>query len=50
VKAAAVRTHVVCCKVDQPFTSARGWRYTTRASCLVEIEIDRDALMQHKTA
>lgn len=35
---AAVRTHVVSCPVERPFTSARGWRYTARASCLVEIE------------
>lgn len=40
MKIAAVRTHVVSCKVERPFTSARGWLYTTRASCLVEIETD----------
>lgn len=40
MKVAAVRTHVVSCRVERPFTSARGWLYTTRASCLVEIETD----------
>jgi D-galactarolactone cycloisomerase len=40
MKVTAVRTHVVSCPVERPFTSARGWLYTTRASCLVEIETD----------
>lgn len=40
MKVTAVRTHIVSCKVERPFTSARGWLYTTRASCLVEIETD----------
>jgi L-alanine-DL-glutamate epimerase-like enolase superfamily enzyme len=40
MKVATVRTHIVSCPVERPFTSARGWLYTTRASCLVEIETD----------
>lgn len=38
---AAVRTHVVSCPVERPFTSARGWLDATRASCLVGIETDQ---------
>ncbi|MDJ0388800.1 mandelate racemase/muconate lactonizing enzyme family protein [Roseomonas sp. E05] len=32
--------HVLQSKVEQPFTSARGWLYTTRASCIVEVSTD----------
>ena len=35
-----VACHVLQSKVEQPFTSARGWLYTTRVSCIVEIRTD----------
>ena len=40
MKVTDVITHVLQSKVEQPFTSARGWLYTTRASCIVEIRTD----------
>ena len=40
MKVTDVTCHVVQSKVEKPFTSARGWLYTTRASCLVEISTD----------
>lgn len=40
MKVTDVICHVVQSKVEKPFTSARGWLYTTRASCLVEITTD----------
>ena len=40
MKVAAVHTHVISCPVERPFTSARGWLYANRASCIVEIETD----------
>lgn len=40
MKVIDVITHVLQSKVEQPFTSARGWLYTTRASCIVEIRTD----------
>ncbi|MCK8787842.1 mandelate racemase/muconate lactonizing enzyme family protein [Roseomonas sp. NAR14] len=40
MKITDVTCHILQAKVDQPFTSARGWLYTTRASCLVEIATD----------
>lgn len=40
MKVTKVTCHVLQSKVDKPFVSARGWRYTTRSSCVVEIETD----------
>ncbi len=40
MKVTKVTCHLLQSKVDQPFTSARGWLYTTRSSCIVEIETD----------
>lgn len=40
MKITDVACHVLQSKVEQPFTSARGWLYTTRASCIVEISTD----------
>lgn len=40
MKITDVTCHVLQSKVEQPFTSARGWLYTTRASCIVEIATD----------
>jgi len=34
----SVTTHVVTTPIKRPFTSARGWLYKTRGTCLVEIE------------
>ena len=33
-----ITCHVLSSKVEQPFTSSRGWLYKTRGTCLVEIE------------
>lgn len=40
MKVTEVACHILQCKVDKPFTSARGWLYGTRASCIVEISTD----------
>jgi len=40
MKVTDVIPHVLQSKVEQPFTSARGWLYTTRTSCIVEIRTD----------
>ncbi|MBX6741868.1 MAG: mandelate racemase/muconate lactonizing enzyme family protein [Acetobacteraceae bacterium] len=40
MKVTRVTCHLLQSKVDRPFTSARGWLYTTRSSCVVEIETD----------
>src|ERR671939_627419 len=40
MKVTKVTCHLLQSKVDQPFTSARGWLYTTRSSCVVEVETD----------
>jgi D-galactarolactone cycloisomerase len=40
MKITDVICHVLQSKVEQPFTSARGWLYTTRASCIVEVVTD----------
>ena len=40
MKIAKITTHVVSSKVEKPFTSSRGWLYTTRGTCLTEIETD----------
>lgn len=40
MKVTKVTCHVLQSKVEKPFVSARGWRYTTRSSCVVEIETD----------
>jgi D-galactarolactone cycloisomerase len=40
MKITDVVTHVLQSKVDRPFTSARGWLYTTRSSCVVEVRTD----------
>ncbi len=40
MKVTDVVCHVLQSKVERPFTSARGWLYTTRASCIVEISTD----------
>lgn len=40
MKVTDVTCHILQSKVDRPFTSARGWLYSTRASCIVEISTD----------
>ena len=40
VKVTDVACHILQCKVDKPFVSARGWVYGTRSTCLVEISTD----------
>jgi D-galactarolactone cycloisomerase len=40
MKVTGVACHLLQAKVEKPFTSARGWLYTTRASCIVEITTD----------
>lgn len=40
MKVVDVVCHVLQSKVDRPFTSARGWLYATRSSCIVEIITD----------
>jgi D-galactarolactone cycloisomerase len=40
VKVTKVTCHLLQSKVDRPFTSARGWLYATRSSCVVEVETD----------
>jgi D-galactarolactone cycloisomerase len=42
MKVTDVSCHILQCKVDKPFVSARGWLYGTRASCVVEITTDED--------
>lgn len=40
MKITEVTCHLLQSKVEKPFTSARGWLYTTRASCIVEVSTD----------
>ncbi|HEY4252803.1 MAG TPA: mandelate racemase/muconate lactonizing enzyme family protein [Roseomonas sp.] len=40
MKVTDVTCHILQSKVDRPFVSARGWQYSTRASCIVEISTD----------
>src|ERR1700741_3880165 len=40
MKVTDVVCHILQCKVDQPFTSARGWLYGSCSSCVVEITTD----------
>ncbi len=40
MKVTDVVCHVLQSKVDRPFTSARGWLYAARSSCVVEIRTD----------
>jgi D-galactarolactone cycloisomerase len=40
MKVTDVVCHILSCKVDKPFVSARGWVYGTRSTCLVEITTD----------
>eukprot|EP01034_Spumella_vulgaris_P046180 gene46180-57582_t len=40
MKVTDVVCHILSCKVDKPFVSARGWVYGTRSTCLVEISTD----------
>jgi D-galactarolactone cycloisomerase len=40
MKVTDITCHLLQSKVDKPFTSARGWLYTTRSSCIVEIATD----------
>ncbi len=40
MKITDVVCHILSCKVDKPFVSARGWVYGTRSTCLVEITTD----------
>jgi hypothetical protein len=35
-----VTCHILQSKVERPFTSARGWLYSTRSSCIVEVTAD----------
>jgi D-galactarolactone cycloisomerase len=41
MKVTDVTCHILQCKVDRPFTSARGWLYGTRSSCVVEVATDQ---------
>jgi D-galactarolactone cycloisomerase len=36
--------HILQCKVDKPFVSARVWVYGTRSTCLVDISTDEGTL------
>jgi D-galactarolactone cycloisomerase len=40
MKVTDVTCHILQSKVERPFTSARGWLYGTRSSCVVEIATD----------
>lgn len=40
MKVTGVTCHVLQAPVERPFTSARGWRYATRSSCIVEVSTD----------
>ena len=40
MKITDVACHILQCKVDKPFVSARGWVYGTRSTCVVEISTD----------
>ena len=40
MKVTSVTCHLLQSKVDKPFVSARGWVYSTRSSCIVEIATD----------
>ncbi|MBR0645697.1 mandelate racemase/muconate lactonizing enzyme family protein [Plastoroseomonas hellenica] len=40
MKVTDITCHILQSKVERPFTSARGWLYGTRASCIVEISTD----------
>ena len=40
MKITDVITHQLSVKVDQPFTSSRGWVYTTRGALVVEVRTD----------
>ena len=40
MKVTKVTCHLLQSKVDRPFTSARGWLYATRSSCVIEVETD----------
>ena len=40
MKVTDIVCHILQCKVDKPFVSARGWVYGTRSTCLVEISTD----------
>jgi D-galactarolactone cycloisomerase len=40
VKVTDVACHILQCKVDKPFVSARGWVYGARSTCLFEISTD----------
>jgi hypothetical protein len=47
MKITDVACHILQCKVDKPFTSARGWLYGTRASCVLEFEQTPNPLRDH---
>ena len=40
MKITSVKCHVLTCKVERPFSSSRGWFYTTKGACLTEITTD----------
>lgn len=40
MKVSNISCHILQSKVDKPFTSARGWLYSSRSSCVVEIKTD----------
>jgi D-galactarolactone cycloisomerase len=40
MKVTGITCHLLQSKVERPFTSARGWLYTTRSSCVVEVATD----------
>ena len=46
MKITDVLCHILQCKVDKPFVSARGWVYGTRSTCLVEISTDEGVAIE----
>jgi len=38
VKVTDVACHILQCKVDKPFVSARVWVYGTRSTCLISTD------------
>jgi D-galactarolactone cycloisomerase len=41
MKVTGITCHLLQSKVERPFTSARGWLYGTRSSCVVEVVTDQ---------
>src|SRR3712207_5663080 len=40
MRVTGITCHILQSKVERPFTSARGWLYGTRSSCVVEVTTD----------